>query len=102
MNRIKRSATARTFVGLGWFILINTLLVFGLAEIVFLYANSVASGQEAIDLDRALSKKLGGTIWLVFFVVSAIFIVRWSISGFLPGSTKINKAVSNDATKKEE
>jgi hypothetical protein len=88
-NRIKRSVLARTVVGLGWFVLVNALFVFGLAEIVSLYANTVATGQEAINLDRALSKKLGGTVGLVFFVVSAILIARWSVSGFLPGTTKV-------------
>lgn len=86
--KIKRSGLVRSLVGLSWFLSINLVFVFGMAEIVSFYANTVASGQEAIDLDRALSKKLGGTLWVVFLVISAILIARWSISGFLLGTSK--------------
>jgi hypothetical protein len=90
-NRTKRSAIARAFIGLIWFILVNVLFIFTFAEIISWYVNSSASGQNAIDLDRALSKKFGGTIGVFFFLVSAILTIRWSISGFLPGTSNAEK-----------
>jgi hypothetical protein len=90
-KRTKRSTIARTFIGLIWFIFVNVLFVFIFAEIISWYVHSSTSGQNAIDLDRALSEKFGGTIGVFFFLVSAILTIRWSISGFLPGTSKAKK-----------
>ncbi|GAB1266999.1 hypothetical protein NBRC116493_02520 [Aurantivibrio infirmus] len=87
-KQIKRSKILRGLIGLSWFLIVNIVFVFAMAELVSVYANSVATGQEAIEIDRALSKKLGGTIGVFFILVSAILCVRWSIIGFLPGTSK--------------
>jgi hypothetical protein len=85
---VKRLGIVRISAALGWFILANIIFVFGMAELVYLYSNTVATGEEAVELDRMLSKELGGTVWVGFFIISALLTVRWTVSGFLPGTSK--------------
>lgn len=84
----KRSGFLRALIGLCWFLLVNVVFVFGFAELVSLYSHSIAHGQEAIQLDRELSKNLGGAVWVAFLVISAILVARWTVIGFLPGTAK--------------
>ncbi|GAB1267481.1 hypothetical protein NBRC116493_07340 [Aurantivibrio infirmus] len=63
-----------------------------MTEAISLYAHSVASGAEAIELDKALGRKAGGTAGVIGFIVIAILVARFSVKGILPG-TKKNKKI---------
>ena len=91
MQKAKRSIARRSFVGFIWFVAIFIAIVFALAELTGWYAHSVAQGDEALRLDKALSEKLGETVGLWSFFVVAIVVAKLSVKGCLPGTGEFKK-----------
>jgi len=88
---MNRSRLLRALVGFGWILLDNIVLVFGIAELVSLYANTVATGHEAIAIYRVSTEKPGGIWGVAFLIVSAILCARWSVGGFPPGTSEYKR-----------
>ncbi len=82
----ERLTLKRWLYGFLWFILFITIFFFGVIESVWFYSHYVASGEEAIKLDRELSEIMGGTIGSWVFFVIAILTARYSVKGKLPGT----------------
>lgn len=83
-----RAVSLRTFIGVCWFFLFFVAFFLLMIKGIAIFSNYVASGQEAVDLDRALSEKAGGTIGIGGFIVIALLTAKFSISGKLPGTSK--------------
>ena len=83
-----RSKFSRSIIGFFWFVAIYLCLFFALVEFSWWYSHYIASGEDAILLDRVISKKLGSTIGLYGFFVIGIIVAIFSFKGRLPGTAK--------------
>ena len=85
----ERSKFIRWLSGIFWFLLINVLFIFVLAEAVSLYVSMNYTGEEAIKMDRAISFELGNYLIIPQIIIAAIVVAKLSIKGILPGTKKL-------------
>ena len=90
-ERANKSLSIRVLFGILWFIVIYIALFYSLVEFSWYYAHSVATGDEALKIDKALSRKLGSTVGLWGFVIIALIVARLSVKGVLPGTGKFKR-----------
>jgi hypothetical protein len=85
---IKRPNSLRWLAWLTWCIVVLAICFFAIIKGAHIYAYSIASGEQAAEIDRVLSGKLGGTLGLFLLFAVPIVLAKLCVSERLPGTKK--------------